>query len=193
MGKWTHVLKDPLCPLADTEEGAAECLFGLARKTFLRDGYHSSIAFLLRERRLVAIRGVSTKTRSRKRIAQRRLGPLVAKLEADAVVSISEAWLGVTTEFTGKESTSMMPHRAEVLSLMLVSKNLDATMFTAPIYRFESELTLGETIKQPLLAPVMFHAVYKAWGLEVPESWERDVKHADGAIAVRLEGGVKPN
>ena len=109
------------------------------------------------------------------------------------MVSISEAWLGVTTEFTGKESTSKMPYRAEVLSLMLVSKNRDATMFTAPIYRFESELTLGETIKQPLHAPVMFYAVYKAWGLEDPESWERDVKHADGAIAVRLEGGVKPN
>ena len=183
----------PDSPLADTDEDVAAWLFGQAKQMFLNDGCHGSIAFLLKDQRIVAICGLSTQNLSRKRSAQRELAKLVVSTGADAVVSISEAWLGVTTEFTGAESTAEMPHRIEVLLLTLVSRNADAVMYSMPIHRNPSGLSLGDTIRQPLDAPIMFSAVYKAWGLEVPEAWDRDVKSVDGAAAVRVEGGTKAN
>ena len=183
----------PDSPMADTDEEVAAWLFGQAKQMFLNDGCHGSIAFLLKDQRIVAICGMSTENLSSKRSAQRELAKLVVSTGANAVVSISEAWLGVTTGFTGSESTAEMPHRIEVLLLTLVSRNSDAVMYSMPIYRDPSGLSLGDSIRQPLDAPIMFSAVYKAWGLEVPDEWDRDVKSVDGAAAVRVKGGTKAN
>ena len=193
MWKSDHVFDAPIGPLADTDEGAALWLLTWAKRVFLTDGYHASIAFLLKEQHVVSIRAMSTQNQSRKRYAQRNLAKHVVATGADAVVSVSEAWLGVTTEFTGKESVAQMPDRTEILLLMLASRNSDAVMFSTPIHRNPSGLSLGETCREQLGAPIMFSAVYKAWGMEVPDMWDRDVEHADGAIAVRIVGGTKAN
>ena len=194
MWKSNHVFEAPIGPLADTDEGAASWIFTWAQRVFLTDGYHASIAFLLKDQRVVAIRAMPTQNQSGKRSAQRDLAKHVVATGANAVVSVSEAWLAVAPGgFTGTESAAQLPHRMEVLLLMLASKSSDALLYGAPIHRNPSGLSLGDTFREPLGAPIMFSAVYKAWGLEVPEAWDRDVKHADGAIAVRVEGGSKPN
>ena len=195
MGDFKHfcIFEKSLGPMAGNDEDVAEWLFGVARDTFLRDGYHGSLAFLFKRQRLAGIFGMSTESPSEKRLAQQNLAKQVTAIGADAVISISEAWIAMTTNFTGKESTSRMPNRIEALILMLASQECEPLMLTAPIHRDDSGLSLGDTIRQPLGAPIMFAAVYEAWGLKVPDQWSRDVKHVDGAIAVHVEGGIKPN
>ena len=194
MWKSNHVFKVPIGPLADTDEGAASWIFTWAQRVFLTDGCHASIAFLLKDQRVVAIRSMPTHNHSAKRSAQRDLGKRVVATGANAVVSVSEAWLAVAPGgFTGEESAAQLPHGMEVLLLLLASKSSDDLLYGAPIHRNPSGLSLGDTFREPLDAPFMFSSVYKAWGKEVPEAWDQDVKYADGAIAMRVEGGTKPN
>jgi hypothetical protein len=163
-------------PKGANEEDIAASLFNTARKVFLKDGYHESIFFLFKERKLVNMFVIRPETRSQKYLLMRKLSHQVTKHGADAVIHLGEMWRAPADSIKPYQHAIDSPVREEALVAELITKHGDPIDFSATISREENALTLGETevISNP--ASFSFAPVYEAWGRPIPRQWAEMVK-----------------
>jgi hypothetical protein len=163
-----------------SEEAMAANLFRTARTMFLKDGYHVTILFLLRERRPVQIMEMRSETQGQKYLIMRDVAHDVVKHGADAVIVISEVWTSPLDPQKPYQRAVDSLARGEALVARLVAKTGDPIEWTAKIHRKGRSASLGETLVERDGIPFSFAPIYEAWGRDVPEDWIKRLKCALG-------------
>ncbi len=165
-------------PDTNSEEAIAANLFRTARTMFLKDGYHRSILFLLRERRPVQILEMRPENQSQKYLIMRDIAHEVIKYDADAVIVIGEVWTSRLNPQQPYQRAVNSPAREEALVARLASKGGEPIEWTAKIRRNGKKLSLGKTRINRDGMLFSFAPIYEAWGRSVPENWIKTVKAA---------------
>ena len=159
-----------------SEEAIAASLFRTARKVFQIDGYHRTIFFLFRERRLVHLFEIRPEDQSQKYLLLRTAAHEVTKYGADAVIALAEAWIAPANSLNPYQHAVDLPVRREALTATLVVKHGPPIRFTAIIRRDDASPKLEETRidRDPIL--FSFAPVYEVWGRPIPDQWMSVVK-----------------
>lgn len=165
-----------------TDADMAEAYFALASGVFLRDRHHTSILFLLRDRKPVKIIDATVDNVQQKYLMMRHLADLVTTSGADAALMIGEIWRVQADQLKAYERPADSPDRTEALVLHLVSKSGEPLDFSAEIVRDGEQVSLGNTEVAERVAAFDFLPFYQAWGRPVPESW-MDVSRTVMAVA----------
>jgi hypothetical protein len=155
----------------ETDAELAAGYFALARTLFLRDGYHLTMLFLFRERKLVRVIRVVVENVQQKYAVMRQLAPEVTKSGADAAIMVGEAWKAPAAELKPYERPADSPVRTEVLTLHMVSKSGTSFDCESEILRDGKKVSLGETLVADGSAAFEFAPFFQAWGLPLPQSW----------------------
>lgn len=158
-------------------------LFATARMMLEKDGYHVTIAFLLREGRPVDIRELRPGEHGHKYLMMRSLAYEVAKRGADAVILIGEAWSAPADPSKPMMRAVDSPDRRELLTGTVVSKAGEPVSLAAEIKRDGHAVTLDQTVEERGGAHFIFAPVYEAWGKPLPAGWTSGATGAtsDGA------------
>jgi hypothetical protein len=154
-----------------TDAELAAGYFVVAKAMFLRDGYHSSILLLFRDRKLIKPIEVRTEGTFQKYVVMRQLADEVTKSGADSAILIGEAWLARADELKPYERPADSPARTEGLSLEMVSKNGEPLNCLARIAREAGKVTLGKVEMAGIANSFMFAPFYQAWGRSIPQAW----------------------
>ena len=167
-------------PKDASEEEIAASLFANAKKIFLKDGYHISIFFLFKKRKLVKLFEIRSENQSQKYLLMRKVANEVTRHGADAVVHLGEVWTAPADSLKPYQNAVDSPVREEALEATLVRRQGDPINFIAPIHRTHEGVKLGETdvIRDPAL--FSFAPVYEAWGRPIPEQWIELVRQFHG-------------
>ena len=168
-------------PKNANEEEIAASLFRTARKVFLKDGYHESIFFLFRKRKLVHLLGIRPEDQAQKYLLMRTVAHEVTKHDADTVIGLAEVWMAPPDTVKPYERAGDSPARKEALVATLVTKHEDPIQFIATIHRDAKSLTLGETHVVRDLAVFSCAPVYEAWGRPIPDQWIETAKQFEKA------------
>jgi hypothetical protein len=155
----------------NTPEELGAAFFAVARAIFLRDGYHVSALFLLRDRRLVRTIEFVVENTQQKYAVVRELATEATKSGADTAILVGEVWSAPASELKPYERPADSPHRGEQLALNVVGKHCDPLSFCAAITRDGERLILGETVMSRIDVPFMLAPFYHAWGREIPREW----------------------
>lgn len=155
-------------------------IFATARKMFEKDGYHVTIAFLLRDGKPVDIRELRPGEHSHKYLMMRGLAHEVAKRGADAFILISETWSAPADPAKPMMRAAASPNRKELLTGTVVSKVGEPLYLAAEIKRNGKTVTLDPTAEARGGAHFIFAPVYEAWGKPLPADWTRGAT-TDGA------------
>jgi hypothetical protein len=159
----------------------ARSLFVVARKMFDKDGYHTTIAILLREGRPVDVRELRPMEHGHKFMMMRRLAQQTQKIGADAAVLISEMWSAPADPEKPYMRAVDSPARKEFLTATAVSRDGEPLMLRAEILREGTSVTLAETGEEVGGAHFAFASLYEVWGKTIPAHWGVAPKGADGA------------
>jgi len=155
-----------------TDADLAAGYFALVRRVFLRDGYHHTMLFLFRDRKLVRTPiQVVVENVQQKYAVMRQLAADVTKSGADAAILVSEAWTAPASELKAYERPADSPARKEVLTLSMVCKSGTSIDCEAEILRDGEKVTLGETRVADESAAFEFAPFFQAWGVPLPQSW----------------------
>ncbi|MCH7937408.1 MAG: hypothetical protein IH994_10030 [Proteobacteria bacterium] len=117
--------------------------FTMARRIFLKDGYHSSIAFMVRDYQPIKHLEVPFEDRSAKYLLMRLVADEVERCNANAVMLVGEQW---ATKADSKQPflyPSEMPDRTEHLVLDVCAESGESFSLTAQILRKEDAIKLG--------------------------------------------------
>lgn len=165
-------------PDITTEEAIAANLFRTARTMFLKDGYHKSILFLLRERKPVQISEIRSENQGQNYLIMRDVAHEVIKYGADAVILISEVWTSPFDPQKPYQRAADSPAREEALVATLAIRSGEPIEWMAEICRNGPTLSLSETrIERDGLA-FSYAPIYEAWGRTIPKDWIEAVKSA---------------
>jgi hypothetical protein len=167
-------------PDTTSEEAIAANLFRTARTMFLKDGYHRSILFLLRERRPIQILEMLPENQGQKYLIMRDVAHEVIKYGADAVIEISEVWTSPYDPQKPYQRAVDSPARGEALVATLASKTGEPVEWAAKISRHGKKVSLGETCVDREGMLFSLAPIYEAWGRTVPENWIKTVKSVFG-------------
>lgn len=159
----------------------ARSLFDAARKMFEKDGYHVTMAILLRDGRPVDLRELRPMEHGHKYLMMRALARAVQKVGADATVLISESWSAPANPDKPYMRAADSPDRKEFLTATAVSKDGDPIMLRAEILRDGKTVKLGETLEEFGGAHFAFAPLYEVWKKAVPAYWVDMAKGGDGA------------
>jgi hypothetical protein len=167
---------------ADTtsEEAIAANLFRTARTMFLKDRYHKSILFLLRERKPVQISEIRSENQGQKYLIMRDIAHEVIKYGADAVILIGEVWTSPFDPQKPYRRAADSPAREEALVATLAVRSGESVEWVARICRNGPTLSLGETRVERDGLAFSFAPIYEAWGLAVPDHWIKKAEHMFG-------------
>jgi len=157
-------------PNAQEEEIVAS-LFETARKMFLKDGYHLSIFFLFRDRKLVHLVNLRPEDQAQKYLMMRTLAHEVTKHGADAIIALGEVWIAPADALSPYQRPIDSAAREEALTALLVTKSGNPIQLSAIIQREAGELTLAKTEHDFSPAVFSFAPVYGVWGRAIPEEW----------------------
>jgi hypothetical protein len=163
------------------EEEIAASLFRTARNVFLKDGYHESIFFLFKERKVVHLFAMRAEEHGQKYLLMRTLAHEVTKYGADCVMGLSEAWLAPADLLKPYLRAADSSQREEALTATLVTKNGNPIQLTAKIRRDGEGLALDETIVNRDAALFSFAPVYEAWERPIPDEWLKAVEELASA------------
>ena len=155
------------------EEAILSNLFDTARSVFLKDGYHVSIFFLLKNCQVVKIYNMMPEDQRQKYLMMRDLALVVTTYGADAVIGLGEVWSAPADPLKPYQRPADSPDRQEMLTGTLVTKGGDAIHLAATIERDGPVLRLGNTQTERDTAAFAFAPVYEAWGRPIPERWMR--------------------
>lgn len=152
----------PLPEIISVDE-LAHRTFEWARDVFLKDGYHSSILFLLRGCEVVEHHLIEAEDRQQKYLLARHFAHEAVRQSADGVMMICEMW---TAEKTADpyQYASDIEDRGEELALLLATKSGQVLHLSATLERDGEEVRLGETTREDGF-PMMFAPFYEAWGV----------------------------
>lgn len=155
-----------------TDADLAAGYFALVRRVFLRDGYHHTMLFLLRDQELVGTPiKVVVENVQQKYTIMRQLAAEVTKSGADAAILVGEAWTAPAAELKAYERPAHSPGAKEVLSLGMVCKSGRSFGCKAEILRGRGKVTLGKTRVAKGGAAFAFAPFFQAWGVPLPQSW----------------------
>lgn len=154
-----------------TNIALAKAYFEIARKVFLTDGYHEALLFLLKDKKIIALRGHRAETAGEKYTLMRSHANEAARIGADAVFTIDEAWIARPEDLKPYERPSQSKSRREILSLLLLEKGGQPYSLSAEILRDEKALSLTETEEEFNGSAFMFAPFLEAWGQVTPDEW----------------------
>ena len=138
---------------------------------FKKDGYHITIAFLLRDGKPIDIRELRPGEHGHKYLMMRGLAHEVAKRGADAIILIGETWSAPADPTKPMMRTVESPDRRELLTGTVVSKAGEPLYLAAEIKRDGKAVTLERTVEGRGGAHFAFAPVYEAWGKPIPADW----------------------
>jgi hypothetical protein len=163
-------------PDTSSEETIAANLFRTARTMFLKDGYHITVLFLLRDQKPVQIIEMRPKTHGQKYLIMRHVAHEVIKYDADAVIVLSEVWTSPLDPQKPYQRAVDSPAREEALAARLALKGGEPIEWIAKIRRNGRKLSLGETRINRDGILFSLAPIYEAWGRTVSKDWTETVK-----------------
>ena len=146
-------------------------LFTTARKMFLIDGHHITIAFLIKGSEIVKMSTLNIQEHGEKYLVMRALANEVTKYGADAVILIGEVWSARYDPEKPYRRAVDAPEKSEFLTATLVSKTDDPVQLRAEIIRANDTSNLAQTETVRNQAQIAFSPIYSAWGREIPSAW----------------------
>jgi hypothetical protein len=155
----------------ETTRDLAKAYFEIARKVFLKDGYHGAFLFLLKDKGVISIRGHRADSAGEKYTLMRSHANEAARIGADGVFIIDEAWIAKPEDLRPYERPSQSKFRKEVLSLMFLEKGGHPYSLSAEIVRDGERISLAKTQEDFNGSAFMFAPFLEAWGQTVPDSW----------------------
>ncbi|XJC73373.1 hypothetical protein ACHFCA_21720 [Delftia tsuruhatensis] len=147
-------------------------IFSLGRKMISIDGYHHTIAFLMKGARIIKMTQLDLMEHGEKYLVMRKLAIETINTGADGVILIGETWSAVYDANNPYRRAVDAPDRKEFLSATLVTKTDAPWQLLALINRKGDEIILEETAVLRDQAQIAFSPIYAAWGREIPESWK---------------------
>jgi hypothetical protein len=165
----------------ETAEDRARAIFETARAMFLKDGYHVTVAFLLRATMPVRITELRFRDQADKYLLMRKMADDVVKTGADAVVIVGEVWAAKADYAKPYMRAADAPDRQELLAATLVSRDGEPLHLAARIVRAGDKVQLEASTEDRGGSHFQFAPIYAAWGKPVPEAWKdvSPVAHAD--------------
>ncbi len=171
------VKPDAIFPLsASNAEDALNSLFDTARTVFLKDGYHQTIAFFLKEARPIHMEALHPEDQAQKYLMMRQVANEVARRGADAVILLAEAWTAKFDRTDPYKRAADAPDRQEVLCATLAQSAGDAVQLSALIKRKRAKITLAGTVRVRSPAVWSFAPVYRVWGRPLPDEWNYAIR-----------------
>jgi hypothetical protein len=133
-------------------------IFESARETFLEDGGHAAMFFMLRRGEVVTMGLLNGETRDERDSVIQQMAGTVADEGIDAVIVVCEVWEAVP------DSASQALNRTERLTAMLASQLEDDLWLSAPILRTEKGVALGDTHRSTAHTMLFLEPIYRVWG-----------------------------
>ncbi|AXV68669.1 hypothetical protein CJO81_05385 [Ralstonia solanacearum] len=164
-------------------EATLNGLFAAARKMFVVDGYHDTIAFLLSGTLPVKILKLVVQEHGEKYLVMRMLANEVIKHGADGVILIGEVWAAPYDPCKPYRRAADAADKIEFLSATLVTKVGEPVQLSAQIARAGDDVTLAETTMLRDQAQIAFAPIYSAWGRQIPGAWAEAMKMGAGDVA----------
>jgi hypothetical protein len=149
----------------------ARSLFAAARIMFERDGYHITIAILLRDGRPAGMRELRPMKHGHKFMMMRALAQEAQKIGANAAILISESWSAPANPDKPYTRAVDSPDRKEFLTATAVSKDGEPIMLLAEILRDGKTTKLDETREEFGGAHYAFAPLYEVWKKPIPAQW----------------------
>jgi hypothetical protein len=146
-------------------------LFTTARKMFVVDKYHETIAFLLHAQLTIKLMQLDLQEHGEKYLIMRMLANEVTRHGADGVIFLSETWSAVFDPSMPFRRAVDAPEKMEFLTGTLVTKIGDPVQLRALISRVGDNVVLGETEILRDQAHIAFAPIYAAWGRAIPDAW----------------------
>lgn len=147
----------------DKTQDYARSIFAAARKIFEKDGYHSTIAILLRQCRPIGFQELRPVEHGHKYMIMRLLAQEAQKIGADAVILISESWMTSVNPSKLYMCAADSPNREEFLTATAISKKAPPLMLQARILRSGKKARLGQTHEEIGGIHFAFAPLYKIW------------------------------
>ncbi|WP_165190885.1 hypothetical protein [Caulobacter soli] len=155
-------------------------LFATARKMFEKDGYHITIAFLLRDGKPVHFRELRPGEHGHKYLMMRSLAHQVVSLGADAAIIMGETWSAPADPNKPYQRAADSPDRSELLVATLVTRTGEPVQLSAKIQREGKLVKLDPTEEEVGGAHFLFAPIYEAWGRDIPDDWMKMGEMAAG-------------
>lgn len=167
---------------ADSGEAAdhQRTLFTTARKMFEKDGYHITLAFLLRNGKPVHFRELRPGEHGHKYLMMRSLAHEVVLHGADATILMGESWSAPADPSKPFQRAADNPDRIEFLVSTLVTKTAEPIHLSARIHRVRNTVRLHPTEEEVGGAHFLFAPIYEAWGRAIPDGWMKMGEMAAG-------------
>ncbi|WP_211095391.1 hypothetical protein [Yoonia maricola] len=149
---------------ANTPEETLRKLFDVARKMFLNDEYHATIAILLKGIIPVDIQELRPEEHGQKYVMAQMLADQVRRVGADTVIVIGEIW---TAPFDPEQPLARAvdsSDKSEALSGTLVQKRGEPLRISAEILRGVDRVALKASTEQSGGAHNFFSPIYDVWG-----------------------------
>lgn len=157
--------------VTDTPEGILAGLFATARVMMAKDGYHVTIMFMFKGKRMLQMLELRPEEHGQKYLMMRDLAHDLVRKGADTAILIGEIWSSTYSQADPYRRPSDAPDREEALSATLVSKQGDPVQLFARIVRTLGGTTLDATERYGGGAQFMFAPFYEAWGRDIPQEW----------------------
>jgi hypothetical protein len=158
-------------PDTGANEDLLASLFTTARTMFLKDGYHITIGFLIKDGKPVDMIQMAPSEHGEKYLMMRSLAHDVQRRAADAVILTGEVWSAPFDPQEPYRRAVDSPVKYEALVATLVSKNGDPVQYFADIRRDGEKIELTETQVSRGGAFFAFGAIYEVWGKAIPPEW----------------------
>lgn len=154
---------------------AAHKFFEIAIHIFAKDGYHETMAFLMKDLIFFRNIGLRPPDRMSKYLMMRGVASEVEKTGATELIMVSEAWLGTYDPEKPFRYPSDQPNRTEALTLTACSNKGQIYSLSAAIVRRRfRKVTLGPTEQVDLGEPALLGPVFDVWGVAHAGSSTKD-------------------
>jgi len=164
-------LQENMFDNSETPEGMLNDLFSTASKMFLKDGYHVTVMFLLRDGKLIQMIELAPVDHGDKYLMMRKLAHEVKKKGADGAILLGEVWMAPFDSKHPYRRSVDSPDRQEALVAKLITKNAEPKQISAIIHRDGKTVKLDKSIEQTGGAHYMFAPFYEVWGRKIPQDW----------------------
>jgi hypothetical protein len=154
------------------QETVLSSLFHPARVMTEKDGGHVTMIVLLRDNEPVRFGKLEFPDHGAKYVVMRQIAHDVAKLAANGLILIGEAWRAKADPSKPYMRAVDAPDRDEVLHAVLVRREGDPVELVANFQRHGDQVKLGDTQIIRGGQHYMFAPVYEAWGRALPVDWK---------------------
>lgn len=145
---------------------ACKKIFSIARHIFLKDGYHKTMAFLLKDLVFIELCELEIPDRMSKYLIMQSVASAVQRTNATEVILISEIWRGPLIPEKPYYYPADRPDRQEALTLTACSSRGEIYSLSADIIcRKFRKVTLGSTDEVILTSPAIIAPILDVWGI----------------------------